>query len=400
MIQALQEKRVRDEKRQAEARIQSEAQIALALARVGQGLIASLDTPTILDRLCQLVSDVLHCESSYTLLWRPQDKAFVSVARWGSTPEQRLALRLLKASREDFTEVLTRLESEGIVWQQTADAKDLFLRGLLQQLGVTECLWMALRRGGEVIGLQTAAYRIGEPLLQPQRERIGRGVAQLASLALDNARLLEQAERASRIKSDFLSMMSHELRTPLHVIMGYNSLLLEDQFDPVTPAQTDILRRIEKNAKELLVLVTATLDMSRLEARRVPLIIEAVDRASIHRRADQRNRRSTPRKDRSAPGVADGVRIARTTYGPDQAQNRAQEPARQCDKVYRRGDGHAHRLPAEQRDRVLCRRYGGRDRAGCTAAHFRNVPAGRRLNHAPSRASVSDFTLSSNSWNC
>ena len=277
VIQALQEKRVRDEKQQAEARIQSEAQIASALARVGQGLIASLDTPTILDRLCQLVSDVLQCESSYTLLWRPQDKAFVSVARWGSTPEQWEALRLLKASREDFTEVLTRLESEGIVWQRTADAKDLFSRGLLQQLGVTECLWMALRRGGQVIGLQTAAYRTGEPLLQPQRERIGRGVAQLASLALDNAQLLEQAERASRIKSDFLSMMSHELRTPLHVIMGYNSLLLEDELDPVTPTQTDILRRIGKSAKELLDLVTATLNMSRLEAGRVPLIIEAVD---------------------------------------------------------------------------------------------------------------------------
>jgi len=277
VMQALHEKRIRDEKRQAEERIQSEAQIALALARVGQGLIASLDTPTILDHLCHLISNVLQCESSHTLLWQPQDNAFVSVACWGSTSEQWEALRLLRASRDDFIDILIRLESEDIVWQQTARTKDLFSRGLLQQLGVTECLWMALRRGGEVIGLQAAAYRTGEPFLRPQRECIGRGVAQLASLALNNARLLEQAERASRIKSDFLSMMSHELRTPLHVIMGYNSLLLENESDPVTPTQTDMLLRIEKNAKELLALITATLDMSRLEAGRVPLIIEEVD---------------------------------------------------------------------------------------------------------------------------
>jgi signal transduction histidine kinase len=277
VIQALQEKRTRAEKRQAEERIQSEAQIALALARVGQGLIASLDTPTILDRLCHLVSEVLQCESSHTLLWRPQDNAFVSVACWGSTPEQWEALRLLRASREDFTDILIRLENEDVIWQQTEGAKDLFSRGFLHQLGVTDCLWMALRRGGEVIGFQTATYRAGEPCLRPRRERIGRGVTQLASLALDNARLLEQAERANRIKSDFLSMMSHELRTPLHVIMGYNSLLLEDQFDPVTPAQTDILLRMERNANQLLGLITATLDMSRLEAGRVPLTLEAVE---------------------------------------------------------------------------------------------------------------------------
>jgi PAS domain S-box-containing protein len=76
----------------------------------------------------------------------------------------------------------------------------------------------------------------------------------------------ETVVAASRVKDEFLATMSHELRTPLAVIMGYLSLLQEGAFGPLPVEQTGILRRMDTNARELLELVSAVLEMSRLDA--------------------------------------------------------------------------------------------------------------------------------------
>jgi PAS domain S-box-containing protein len=81
----------------------------------------------------------------------------------------------------------------------------------------------------------------------------------------------EAAESADRAKTEFLATMSHELRTPLGVILGYDDLLLEGTFGSLTTEQLRPLRRVNENAKELLDLINAILDLSRLEAGRLPI---------------------------------------------------------------------------------------------------------------------------------
>lgn len=255
------------ERKRTEQLLRDEGQVSAALARVGRELIASLDVPTILHRLCQLTAEVLECDASQTFLWKPEQGVFTPVAGYGNTPEQWEALKVLALPSTIAPEGLIRLKQKEVMQIIMAESADRPIARIAKRYGVTNLLIMALRRGEEIFGVQTAGYRRPHEPFTPQQERIARGIVQLASLALENARLLEAAEKANRLKSEFLATMSHELRTPLNVILGYMSILLEEP--AVSDAQVKILQRVNTSAQELLELITATLDVSRLEAERM-----------------------------------------------------------------------------------------------------------------------------------
>ena len=91
-------------------------------------------------------------------------------------------------------------------------------------------------------------------------------LASRASIAVDNARLYQEAQLANRAKSEFLTMMSHELRTPLNAIAGHTELLQMGVHGTLTPEQRDALTRIQRSQHHLLALVNNVLNFARLEA--------------------------------------------------------------------------------------------------------------------------------------
>lgn len=99
-----------------------------------------------------------------------------------------------------------------------------------------------------------------------------------ARVALRTAELSaakDEAERASRAKSEFLSTMSHELRTPLNAILGFSQLM---QLQPDTSAsQRENLDEILKAGRHLLELINQVLDLAKVESGHVDLAIENVD---------------------------------------------------------------------------------------------------------------------------
>ncbi|MDP2958858.1 MAG: response regulator [Longimicrobiales bacterium] len=87
----------------------------------------------------------------------------------------------------------------------------------------------------------------------------------------------DEAEAANKAKSDFLANMSHELRTPLNSVIGFTNILLKNKDGHFNEKDVGYLSRVLSNGKHLLELINEVLDLAKIEAGRIDLIIESVD---------------------------------------------------------------------------------------------------------------------------
>lgn len=87
----------------------------------------------------------------------------------------------------------------------------------------------------------------------------------------------ESAEMANRAKSVFLANMSHELRTPLNAIIGYSEMLQEDAEELEYTDLIPDLKKIQAAGRHLLDLINNILDLSKIEAGKMDLYLEAFD---------------------------------------------------------------------------------------------------------------------------
>lgn len=119
-------------------------------------------------------------------------------------------------------------------------------------------------------------------LNQDLERRVAERTAELARVNRELELRNQEVERASRMKSEFLARMSHELRTPLNAIVGYSDLLAEDQ-GPHDERHRRFVKNVQEGAQHLLQLVNDLLDLSKIEAGRVELSLEAFPAVEVLR---------------------------------------------------------------------------------------------------------------------
>ena len=194
-----------------------------------------------------------------------------------------------------------------------------------------------LRSAGFVVGtVSVYNRRDGQPfsqhdvqLLQILGDQVVVGLDRAAVLAESRRNEValrsknQELQRATQLKSEFLTNMSHELRTPLNAIIGFSDLLLEGGAGDVGAQQRDFVEAVLRNGKHLLSLINSVLDLSKVEAGRMSLSLAMTDirEAITGAVTDTASLRTAKQQEcilqldaASLTVVADGVRIRQILY--------------------------------------------------------------------------------------
>jgi signal transduction histidine kinase/ActR/RegA family two-component response regulator len=265
--------------------LEEEKRVLELLNRTGASLASKLDLASVL----QAVTDAA------TELGGAQFGAFVRAGREGDVYSSVTASGDAREAFEAFGDprqapvLAPAFRGEGLV--RLADVHEPPIYSLLAA--------PVTNRDGEIIGVLLLGHR-DRNVFSDRTERVVVAIAAQAALAIDNARLYEDArrsaddraallaaeraaraelERVSMMKDEFLATLSHELRTPLSAVLGWSKILLARN-----PGESDLRRGLEtiaRNARAQAQLIEDLLDMNRIVSGKIRLDVQPVEIASI-----------------------------------------------------------------------------------------------------------------------
>jgi PAS domain S-box-containing protein len=260
------------------ARAREEIEESARILRVAQAEVR--DERHRLDLIIDSVADpilVTDQEGDIVLMNEPAERLFTVTSSSGEAAQRRV--RANGANLTSFvSNVLTRTGEQR--YRGEIQLSDPAMGRALPVEGVAGTI---LSEQGELMWVVTILHDLTEAIekarLYEQLKQASAGLERrvqeaTAELADQNELLRRQhiaLEQASALKSQFLANMSHEFRTPLNAILGYTHMLLNGVTGAVSESQRKSLTRIDSNSRHLLALINDILDITRIEAGRMPL---------------------------------------------------------------------------------------------------------------------------------
>jgi signal transduction histidine kinase len=238
--------------------------VATAVLEVASNITAALDPPAIADQIVCGSAAQARAIGTVLLLWDEASATFRVGAIHGPHALAATELRQVEVRPETLPPLGPPLAGE-VVQLAVGSIREPMLQGLLQRWRAVGLLGVRLQRGDQLHGLLFAARADRQAPFGSREARILEGIGVHAAAALDYANLIADLQSANHLKEEFMATMSHELRTPLNVIIGYTDLQLEGAFGDLEGEHREILDTVRQQALQLLELIQATLDMSRLE---------------------------------------------------------------------------------------------------------------------------------------
>jgi signal transduction histidine kinase len=139
-------------------------------------------------------------------------------------------------------------------------------RALLVSAGIASLMVLPLVAHDRVLGAVALARKDKARPFDIDDLTLAENLTTRAALALDSARLYQEAREANQVKTDFLAVISHDLRTPLNAIMGYADLLAMGIPDKLSDGAVESVSRIRTSASHLVYLIDQLLLYARLES--------------------------------------------------------------------------------------------------------------------------------------
>jgi signal transduction histidine kinase len=206
------------------------------------------------------------------------------VAFADETKQQQLEERILRAvpQREGSTPQARVLESgEPLLWTNVRVPAPDWVSGadhaeLLQVTETKSLMVVPLITRGKTLGALTLAAAESDRQFSDRDLALAEEVAYRMTMAIDNARLLKQAQQATRARDNLLSIVSHDLKNPLAVIRMAVDMLPPEQTNhgPTLNPQSAIRRaaaRMQRLIEDLL--DTACIDAERLSIEPAPVAV-------------------------------------------------------------------------------------------------------------------------------
>jgi signal transduction histidine kinase/ActR/RegA family two-component response regulator len=159
-----------------------------------------------------------------------------------------------------------------------------FLDQLMDSIGVilnmisssmrTEELLQELKRSNAELEAQASELNEKAKLLEIKNQEV-----ELASKSVEEK--AEQLQLISKYKSEFLANMSHELRTPLNSLLNLSKMLAENKDGNLTPDQVKFANTVFSSGNDLLALINEILDLSKVEAGKMPIDPREIQLTSV-----------------------------------------------------------------------------------------------------------------------
>jgi PAS domain S-box-containing protein len=287
------------ERKRAEAQIQRQLQHLNSLRTIDTAISSSFDIRVTLDIVLQQVLSQLGVDAAAVILLNPHGQTMEYAASRGfqSNTRQHAQLKLSAgyASRVVSERRMIHIPDLSATSGELAEAMHLANEEFVDYYGI------ALIVKGEVKGVLEIYHR-SQFKSNPEWLDFLETLAGQAAIAIDNAQLFEDLQRANaeleqrvaqrteelnqtnielehanRAKDEFLATMSHELRTPLSSILGLSETLLEKIRGPLNEKQEQALQMIASSGTHLLGLINDILDVSKVEAGKMDIYPDVVN---------------------------------------------------------------------------------------------------------------------------
>lgn len=246
------------------AAIREPSEVATAVAAAATRFAAAVDPVEIAERITKAATGYLRSSGTILLVWDEAQKTLRVAGIDGRDASPTSDLRQVEIQGEAVPTMRDEMPGR-VIPLDAAAFREPLLQSLLKRWKARSLFGVRLQRADRLLGLLYVCRTEGQPAFSSRDAEVLSGLALHAAAALAHANLIADLQSANQLKEEFMATMSHELRTPLNVIIGYTDLQLDGCFGELPEDHRDAVQRTREQALQLLELIQATLDMSRLE---------------------------------------------------------------------------------------------------------------------------------------